>query len=132
MRQDQFEALQARGEQLVDIFLAESDPAKWPGHGIEPANMEKTTRGDRYWCKKDAVATLACAQRIFNLVQVIRERSVPVDLPTPDGSPAAPADGETDLDREVAAAEKEAARLLDQVQRGARKEAFDKHVHKKA
>lgn len=129
MRQDQFEALQARGEQLVDVFLAESDPAKWPGHGIEPANMEKTTRGDRYWCKKDAVATLACAQRIFNLVQVIRERSIPPTPATQDNPEGEPMDS---LDAEVAAAEKEATRLLDEVQRGDRKATFDKHVHKKA
>jgi hypothetical protein len=128
MRQDQFEALQARGEQLVDVFLSESDPTKWPGHGIAPAAMEKTTRGDRYWCKKDAVATLACAQRIFNLVQVIRERSIPPSPPKPEGEEAV----EDSLDAEVAAAEKEAQRLLDDVQRGARKAAFDKHVHKKA
>lgn len=127
MRQDQFEALQKRGEQLVDVFLAESDPTKWPGHGLEPATMEKTTRGDRYWCKKDAVATLACAQRIFNLVQVIRERSAPDLPPGPDGEALV----EDSLDKEVAAAEAEATKLLDQVQRGARKAVFDKHVHKK-
>jgi hypothetical protein len=128
MRQDQFEALQARGEQLVDVFLAESDPTKWPGHGIAPAAMEKTTRGDRYWCKKDAVATLACAQRIFNLVQVIRERSIPPSQATPEGEEKV----EDSLDAEVAAAEKQAKDMLDAVQRGARKAAFDKHVHKKA
>jgi hypothetical protein len=129
MRQDQFEALQARGEQLVDVFLAESDPSKWPGAGIDPANMEKTTRGDRYWCKKDAVATLACAQRIFTLVQVIRERSIPSN----PGTQETPTDEHGDsLDAEVAAAEKEAQKLLNDVQRGARKATFDKHVHKKA
>jgi hypothetical protein len=128
MRQDQFENMQKRGEQLVDVFLAESDPEKWPGHGLEPATMEKTTRGDRYWCKKDAVATLACAQRIFNLVQVIRERSAP-DLPNgPDGEATEVDDS---LDKEVAAAEKEASQLLDKMARGARKAEFDKHVHKK-
>lgn len=128
MRQDQFEALQKRGEELVDVFLTESDPATWPGAGVAPANMEKTTRGDRYWCKKDAVATLACAQRIFTLVQVIRERSAP-DLPP--GTGGEPGEEES-LDKEVAAAEAEAARLLDQVQRGAKKAEFDKRVHKKA
>lgn len=127
MRQDQFEALQARGEQLVDVFLAESDPTKWPGAGIEPAKMEKTTRGDRYWCKKDAVATLACAQRIFNLVQVIQERSVPVKqasegLAVEDDS----------LDKEIQQAEEDAKRLLDKVQSKAKKAEFDKRVHKKA
>lgn len=130
MRQDQFESLQARAEQLVDVFLAESDPDKWPGAGIEPANMGKQTRGDRYWCKKDAVATLACAQRIINLVQVIRERAVQGDGPA-DGK-ATEDDQPDELDREVAAAEAEADRLTSQVIRNAHKKAFDKHVHKKA
>lgn len=124
MRQDQFEALQARAEQLVDVFLNESDPTKWPGAGIEPANMEKATRGDRYWCKKDAVATLACATRITNLLGVIRERAVPVD-------PGATDDGEDSLDKDIADAEAEAAKLLDEVQRKARKSEFDKRVHGK-
>lgn len=124
MRQDQFEALQARKEQLIDVFLAESNPDAWPGAGIAPAAMEKTTRGDRYWCKKDAVATLACAMRIEMLV-VAHQR------PDQDALPPAPGSTEetaSPLDAEVAAAEKEAERLLDQVQRGARKAAFDKHT----
>lgn len=129
MRQDQFERLQARAEQLVDVFLEESDPAKWPGAGIAPAAMEKTTRGDRYWCKKDAVATLACAQRITNLLQVIRERQVPVDpQPGANGEDGQPEDS---LDTEIAAAEAEASKLLDEVQRRARKADFDRHVHGK-
>lgn len=128
MRQDQFEALQKRGEQLVDVFIAESDPEKWPGHGVLPANMDKSTRGDRYWCKKDAVATLACAQRIFNLVQVIRERGSSELPPAPTGEEEEAADP---LDKEVAAAEAEATKLLDQLQRNTRKGAFDKRVHKK-
>ncbi len=130
MRQDQFEALQKRGEQLVDVFIAESDPEKWPGHGSTPAVMDKQTRGDRYWCKKDAVATLACAQRIFNLVQVIRERGSGDLPPPPAGDDGGDPEKDT-LDKEVAAAEAEATRLLDQLQRNTRKEAFDKRVHKK-
>lgn len=125
MRQDQFEALQKRGEQLVDVFLSESDPTKWPGHGLEPATMEKTTRGDRYWCKKDAVATLACAQRIFTLVQVIRERSVPDLPPGPEGREPAVDDS---LDKEVAEAEAWASKVLDEAQRSSRKAQFDKHT----
>lgn len=128
MRQDQFEALQKRAEQLVDVFIVESDPAQWPGHGLLPAQMDAKTRGDAYWVKKTAVATLACAQRILNLVQVIRERSAP-DLPAIPQEGGAPV--EDSLDKEVAAAEAEATKLLDQVQRGARKAAFDKIVHKK-
>ena len=69
MRQDQFESLQARAEQLVDLFLDESKPEHWPGAGLLPSAMDKATRGDRFWCKKDAVATLACAQRIADDLQ---------------------------------------------------------------
>src|SRR5690606_31063969 len=75
MRQDQFEALQKRAEELIDAFLRESNPAEWPGAGIKPAQMQRETRGDLYWCKKNAVATLACAQRIIGLVDLAREKS---------------------------------------------------------
>lgn len=125
MRQDQFEKLQDRAEKLVDVFLDESDPQAWPGAGIAPAAMDKQTRGDRYWCKKDAVATLACAMRITTLLDVIRQKQIPVDPPTGDGEP------EESLDAEVAAAEAEASKLLDAMQRRARKSEFDKRVHGK-
>ncbi len=128
MRIDQFQALQKRAEELVDVFLLESDPKGWPGNGVLPANMDAKTRGDAYWVKKNAVATLACAQRIINLVQVIRERSV-AELPADS---AGEEKVEDSLDAEVAAAEKQAKEMLDAVSRGARKAAFDKHVHKKA
>jgi hypothetical protein len=115
MRQDQFEALQTRAEQLVDLFLDESDPADWPGAGLKPNAMDKSTRGDRYWCKRDAAATLACAQRIMGLVQVVREKSA-----AGDDNPGAVTEGEDDLEKEVAEAEAEAGRLLSKVQDRAR------------
>ena len=115
MRQDQFEALQARAEQLIDLFLAESRPEVWPGHGIEPAKMDKATRGDRVWCKRDAVATLACAQRIANLVDVARAKTA-----GGSDSPDAVGDGSADdLEAEVAAAEQEAEQLAAKVMRKA-------------
>lgn len=119
MRQDQFESLQRRAEQLVDVFLDESNPETWPGHGLKAANMDRETRGDRLWVKKNAVATLACTQRIIGLVQVIRERSAGELPPADDGDGV----GADPLDAEVAAAEAEAARLLETLQRGARKKA---------
>ncbi|WP_439587485.1 hypothetical protein [Hydrogenophaga sp.] len=108
MRQDQFESLQKRAEQLVDLFIHESDPDKWPGAGIEPANMEKGTRGDRYWCKKDAVATLACAQRIVSLVDAVRAKTSGGEV-----TPGAVVDDDGDLEADVQAAEKEAARMIE-------------------
>lgn len=122
MRQDQFDALQERAEQLIDLFLEESNPEKWPGHGIEPMAMEKQTRGDRYWCKKDAVATLACAQRIGNLIDLAGKKETPST------------GGETsdDLEKEIRDAEKEATAILNKAQTSAKrvtKQAFDKKVH---
>jgi len=112
MREEQIVKLQARAEQLVDVFLVESDPSTWSGAGIPLANMDKETRGNAYWCAKKSVATLAVAQRIMGLIQYARDAEVrnPA-LPPAEGEPA---DSESDdLDRSVAAAEKDAARLID-------------------
>ena len=129
MRQDQFEALQARAEQLLDVFLGESDSTRWPGAGLEPAAMDKQTRGDRYWCKKDAVATLACVHRITTLIQAKRDR----DTSGGEGGDGQGSGTTADslLEAEIQAAEKEAARLMDQVVRKASKAEFDKRVHGK-
>jgi hypothetical protein len=116
MRQDQFEALQKRAEELIDLFLDESQPDTWPGAGIAPAAMDKSTRGDRYWCKKDAVATLACAQRIVHLVDVVRAKTA-----AGSDNPGAVTEGEDELDKEIAAAEAEAQRLTDKVLKEARR-----------
>jgi len=124
VRQDQFEALQRRAEQLLDVFLKESNPDTWPGAGQLPHEMSKQTRGDRYWTKKECVATLACAQRIIGLVDVARSKSA-----GGEDNPAAVTEGDDELEREVAAAEKEAAALMNEIQRKARKATFDKRVH---
>lgn len=118
MRPDQIESLEKRAEELVDVFLAESDPGKWPGHGLEPHEMQSKDRGDRFWCKKDAAATLACAQRITTLVEIVRK-------------PAGPGEVPDDLSREIAAAQKEAERLMDDAARTSAKALFDKRAHGK-
>jgi hypothetical protein len=115
MRQDQYERLQAIEEQLVDVFLDEADAKNWPGAGLTLAAIDKHTRGDRYWCKKNAVATLSLAQRVTTLIGQVQNIG--------GTAPAArTADPELDeardhLDAEIAAAEKEAGKLLAKVQR---------------
>lgn len=128
MRQEQFERLQALHEKLVDVFLDEADPEKWPGQGLPLTSMDARTRGDRYWSKKNAVATIALTQRIQALVTVVRNASA---AGAGEETPEAVADPEEDLDRQVADAEKEATRLLNTVQRTAAKAAFDRKVHGK-
>ncbi|MDQ0035841.1 hypothetical protein J2W30_003609 [Variovorax boronicumulans] len=128
MKQEQFERLQALHEKLVDVFLDEADPDKWPGQGIALASMDAQTRGDRYWSKKNAVATIALTQRIQTLVTVVRVQTSGDD---PE-NPAAVVDPQDDLDRQVADAEREASQLLANLQRPGAKAAFDKRVHGKA
>jgi hypothetical protein len=125
MRTDQYEKLQALSERLTDVFLDEADPEKWPGAGIDLQTMDKTTRGDRYWSKKNAAATVMLIGRVEGLVGSIQRASN-----VGDGANAVH-ETEDELDAEIAAAEKEAARLLNQAQHSARKAQFDKRVHGK-
>lgn len=125
MRQDQYERLQALSEKLTDVFLGEADPDTWPGAGIPLATMDKATRGDRYWSKKNAAGTVMLIGRVHTLIGQIQLGSS-----AGDGA-AGLTTAEEELDQEVAAAEKEAERLLNEVQQKARKSQFDKRVHGK-
>lgn len=126
MRQDQFEKLQELSEKLTDVVIDEADPANWPGSGWKPIELTKEQRGDRYWSKKNAVATLSLIGRIHQLTSAIR-------LASNGGATggAGVEEPEDALDAEVAAAEKEAGKLLDQLQRRTKKAEFDKRVHGK-
>lgn len=130
MRQDQYEKLQDLGERLTDVFLAEAEPAEWPGAGLKPGQMDQQTRGDRYWCKKNAAATLSLVQRVAGLVHTI-QLAGGTDPAGADGSEAGVADEAAQLDTEIASAEKEAAKLLDELQRRTAKAAFDTRTHGK-
>lgn len=114
MRQDQYEKLQQLGEKLTDTFLSEADPDSWPGAGLPLATIDQQTRGDRYWCKKNAAATLSVIMKVSSLVDVIRRQ-------TAGAGGAASVEPETDepdgLDGEIKKAEKEATAMLDRIQR---------------
>lgn len=116
MRQDQFEKLQEIIEKLTDVLITEADPALWPGAGMAPTAMDQQTRGDRYWTKKNAAATLALNMRCINLVGVIQNRGG-IGTPPGDGESVDPeeVEREDDMDRAIAAAEREAARRVEQM-----------------
>lgn len=128
MRQDQFERLQALTEKLTDVFLAEANPDEWPGCGLKPSQMDQQTRGDRYWVKKNAAATLTVIMKTTTLVGVIQQRSTGGGA---GGVADAEPEGDDGLDAEMRAAEKEADRLLKQLQDHSAKANFDKRVHGK-
>ncbi|GAB2493885.1 hypothetical protein [Arenimonas alkanexedens] len=105
MRQDQIEKLQALSEQLTDVFLFEANPKEWPGEGLLPRLLSQEQRGDRYWSKKNAVATMAIVVRIESLTgRLVNPRGKDADE-----------DADSNLDAEISAAEKEGTRLLEKV-----------------
>lgn len=127
MRQDQYERLQELEEKLTDVLIGEVEPSKWPGHGLDAGAMDQQTRGDRYWCKKNAVATISLVQRVGVLIGQVQLRGAGTTPPA-EGEQAS--EGQQDhLDDEVIAAEKEAAKLLKDLQDGSKKQEFDRRVH---
>ena len=118
MRADQIQRLQDLSEELADAFLLEADPREWPGQGKAPVDMGQSERGDRYWCKKNAMATGGVLKYTLDLLGKHTA-----------GDPDKPAE-DADLDKAVTAAERRAKQLVDAaVARAARKPEFDKRTH---
>jgi hypothetical protein len=127
MRQDQFEKLQALSEKLMDVFLDEADPSSWPGQGLKIGAMDAQTRGDLYWVRKTAASAGMLYTRVAAMIGNVQLAGAGT-TPAPEADEAAAGN---QLDAEVAAAEREAAKLLRELQNGGSKAAFDKRVHGK-
>jgi hypothetical protein len=116
MRVDQYEKLKALGETLTDVALEESQPDTWPGHGVSLQHLDMQTRGDRYWCKKNACATFALLAKVTSLTTWVedtdqrRKAGYVTEIAPPS---------EADLDKEIRDAEKEAARIMNRLQHAA-------------
>lgn len=79
MRPEQVTKLGKIEEDLTDLFITEAQATDWPG-------MEtKEDRGDRYWHKKNALATLTIVGRIQTVLRDIR-----TDSGKGDGLPPGP------------------------------------------
>ena len=117
MREDQFLKLQALHVKLVDVALVEADPDNWSGQGVAVKDLSQQDRGDRYWCKKNAVATISLAIRIDTLLGKVEGYGVTPSKPD-EGDSEAEAQGL--LDAEVNAAEREAKKMLAQFQKKAK------------
>lgn len=113
MRQDQIQRLHELQEKLADVVLEEADPGLWPGAGQAPADMDRETRGDRFWAKKNAAATFALLERTTSTLSY-----------TPNDRQSLP-DQELDIEKQIAKREREAQKLLDGVMDRAKKAAFD-------
>ena len=120
MRADQLTRLNVLSEGLADVLIDEADPASWPGAGTRLADLTKADRGDRYWCKKNAFATVALLARVEQLRGATHGGTTPV---TGGGTVTDP------LDTEIAEAEALGRKLLEQLGGRAGKAEFDKRVH---
>ncbi|WP_137972007.1 hypothetical protein [Pseudomonas sp. F(2018)] len=108
MRDDQITRLQALSERLGEVVIEEVDPHHWPGHGTPLAELTQQERGDRYWCKKNAAASMTLLLKVVNIAGMLNRQR-----PAPDA-------GHTvgELDSELAAAEREAQAIIDRMQKG--------------
>lgn len=103
MTPDQFEKLNALSEKLTDVLLFDADPENWVGVGIPASQLSREERGDAYWCRKVATASVSVLLRVNSIIDDRLSRTKPHQ------------EDEADLDKEIAAAEKEALKLLDRL-----------------
>lgn len=105
MRPDQRVRLQELSEKLTDVVLDEADPTFWPGQGMHVGDMSQEERGDRYWCKKNATASIALLLRVQQVIEN-----------TPEALGRCTPLRDAEIDNEVKRAEKQAADLLAKLQ----------------
>lgn len=107
MRDDQIVRLQALTERLGEVVISEIDPHNWPGADKLPGDLTQQERGDRYWCKKNAAATMTLLLKTVNIAGILNRNK-----PAPDAGAAI-----DELDGELAAAEREAQAIIERMQR---------------
>jgi hypothetical protein len=119
MRPDQFAKLESLQERLIDLFLAEAEPANLPGAGLPIGSIDRDSRGDLYWCKRNAAASIALASRItafqYQFTDLQRRRALPDPNADPDDPPSGPIEPPEivdDVDKEIAGYEKLAQRMI--------------------
>ncbi|MGY5330382.1 hypothetical protein [Pseudomonas protegens] len=107
MRDDQIVRLQALTERLGEVVINEIDPHNWPGADKLPGDLTQQERGDRYWCKKNAAATMTLLLKTVNIAGILNRQK-----PSPDAGAAI-----DELDGELAAAEREAQAIIERMQK---------------
>lgn len=106
MRKDQIERLKDIAQEVTEVFLSEADPSNWSGAGLDLSDMDSQVRGDRYWCKKNAIQTGSLLARV-------------IDLAERDGrSSANSKTDEEDAEKEISRYERQAKELIESVQNG--------------
>lgn len=110
MRPDQKDRLETLRDSLLETAMLDADPKRWVGAGKAPIEMTQKERGDAYWCRKMAAATVSLLTKVNNIVNT---HGAPTSGNTKD---------DAELDGELASAEREAAAIIERLQKGG-------HVH---
>ncbi|AKL35622.1 hypothetical protein NMD36_09460 [Escherichia coli] len=111
MHSDYKTRLTALTDKLTDVVLQEADPANWPGADKKVSELTKDERGDRYWDKKNAAASLTLLIKVHSLIGMQTRGGTPSDNPGQD-------DEAFELGQQVAKAEREAAAIIERMQKG--------------
>jgi hypothetical protein len=108
VRPDQIKVLTEIEEKLIDVFTTECKPADWPGM----ENDKK--RNERYWVKKNALATLRLVGQIDHLLRDIVRADRPEDVPEAGKAKRKPEAGDDAIAREAASLERRGKAVLRQ------------------
>lgn len=122
MRPDQYQRLMALDETLMDVFLEEVNPDNWEGSKIPIDQQDSKIRGNRYWHKRNASATLTLVVKVNTMVGILQRNMSEGDK----GLTVEERESkyEDDLDAEIRASEKEADKLLKKIQDPATRQEF--------
>ncbi|MEI3775521.1 hypothetical protein [Pectobacterium brasiliense] len=110
MHDDYKSRLTVLSDKLTDTVLTEADPDNWPGAGKTIDKHTKQERGDRYWFKKNAAATLTLLTKVHSLIGIHTRGGSPKDGGGDDEA--------FELGQQVAKAEREAAAIIERIQKG--------------
>jgi hypothetical protein len=102
VRDDQYARLKDVAEKLADVVIHDANPDNWTATGKASKQMTKDERGDAYWDRKLAAASISVLVRVYSVTGMVERAG--------DADPEAPIDDS--LDKEVSAAEREAKRIL--------------------
>lgn len=115
MHSDYKTRLTALSDKLTDVVLEEAEPDNWPGAGKEITKHTKQERGDRYWHKKNAAASLTLLVKVHSLIGMHTRGGTP----KPGGED--PDEEAFLLGQQVAAAERKAMEVIERMQHKGKK-----------
>ncbi|EDQ3585443.1 hypothetical protein HJ49_002089 [Salmonella enterica subsp. enterica] len=111
MHQDYKTRLATLSDKLTDAVLEEADPENWAGGNKRIGELTKQERGDRYWDKKNAAASLTLLIKVHSLIGMQTRGGTPSDNPDTNDEAFA-------LGQQVSKAEREAAAIIERLQKG--------------